>query len=208
MRKKHGSVPKLHTCSGLDSRNEQKHCIRSAITNGTPVPPPQVRTTPLRGEGLRSNRRLTSGSPPPVLTTTTTTPAPGSEAAWVAASRQVLRQEGSHPQRTRTSHSGRETETQGYWRPTYPGMAGGSPRGTEGCHSPLGAGGRKRQPTHAGAAPRLASSSILAGMTKILEAEGGVKAAAWLAFPTVELEVTILGDRRWRGAARLHDENP
>jgi hypothetical protein len=25
MRKKHGSVPKLHTCSGLDSHNEQKH---------------------------------------------------------------------------------------------------------------------------------------------------------------------------------------
>jgi hypothetical protein len=24
MRKKHGSMPKLHTCSGLDSRNEQK----------------------------------------------------------------------------------------------------------------------------------------------------------------------------------------
>ena len=25
MRKKHGSVPKLHTCSGLDNHNEQKH---------------------------------------------------------------------------------------------------------------------------------------------------------------------------------------
>jgi hypothetical protein len=25
MRKRHGSVPKLHTCSGLDSHNEQKH---------------------------------------------------------------------------------------------------------------------------------------------------------------------------------------
>jgi hypothetical protein len=25
MRKKHGSVPKTHTCSGLDSHNEQKH---------------------------------------------------------------------------------------------------------------------------------------------------------------------------------------
>jgi hypothetical protein len=25
MRKKHGSVPKLYTCSGLDSHNEQKH---------------------------------------------------------------------------------------------------------------------------------------------------------------------------------------
>jgi hypothetical protein len=72
----------------------------------------------------------------------------------------------------------------------------------------LGRGGRKRQPTHAGAAPRLASSSILAWMTKILEAEGGVEAVAWPAFPTVELEVTILGGRRWRGAARLRDENP
>jgi hypothetical protein len=87
-------------------------------------------------------------------------------------------------------------------------MAGGSPRETEGCHSPPGAGGRKGQPTQAGAAPRLASSSILAWMTKILEAEGGVEAAAWLAFPTVKLEVTILGDHRWRGAAGLYDENP
>jgi hypothetical protein len=45
-------------------------------------------------------------------------------------------------------------------------------------------------------------------MTKILEAEGGAEAAARLAFPTIKLEVTILGDRRWRGAAGLHDENP
>ena len=73
---------------------------------------------------------------------------------------------------------------------------------------PRARGGRKGQPTHAGAAPRLASSSILAWMTKILEAEGGVEAAAWPVFPTVELEVTILGDRRWRGVARLRDENP
>jgi hypothetical protein len=46
MRKKHGSAPKIHTCSGPDSRNEQKTGIQDAITNGTPVPPPQVRTTP------------------------------------------------------------------------------------------------------------------------------------------------------------------
>jgi hypothetical protein len=45
-------------------------------------------------------------------------------------------------------------------------------------------------------------------MTKILEAEGGVEAAAWLAFPTVKPEVTVLGDHRWRGAAGLHDGNP
>jgi hypothetical protein len=45
-------------------------------------------------------------------------------------------------------------------------------------------------------------------MTKILEADGGVEAAAWLTSPTIKPEVTILGDRRWRGAAGLHDENP
>jgi hypothetical protein len=86
--------------------------------------------------------------------------------------------------------------------------AGGSLRETGGCHSPPDARGRKGQPTHAGAAPLFASSSILAWMTKILEAEGGAEAAARLAFPTIKLEVTILGDRRWRGAAGLHDENP
>jgi hypothetical protein len=48
MRKKHGSVPKLHVQAPTAAMN--KHTgIRDAITNGTPVPPPQVRTTPLRG---------------------------------------------------------------------------------------------------------------------------------------------------------------
>jgi hypothetical protein len=68
--------------------------------------------------------------------------------------------------------------------------------------------GKRKAADPCGGSPRLASSSILAWMTKILEAEGGVEAAAWPAFPAVELEVTILGDRRWRGAARLRDENP
>jgi hypothetical protein len=46
MREKHGSVPKIHTCSGPDSHNEQDTGTQGAITNRTPVPPPQVRTTP------------------------------------------------------------------------------------------------------------------------------------------------------------------
>jgi hypothetical protein len=46
MRKKHGSAPKIHTCSGPDSHNEQKTGIQGAITKGTSVPSPQVRTTP------------------------------------------------------------------------------------------------------------------------------------------------------------------
>jgi hypothetical protein len=71
MRKKHGSVPKLHTCSGLDSRDEQTHRHSRCHYKRNSGSPPQERTTPLHGEGLRSNRRLTSGSPPPVLTTAT-----------------------------------------------------------------------------------------------------------------------------------------
>jgi hypothetical protein len=72
---------------------------------------------------------------------------------------------------------------------------------------PPGARERRGQPTPAEAAPRLASS-ILAWMTEILEAEVGAEAAAWLAFPTIKPEVTLLGGRRWRGAAGLPDENP
>ena len=72
MRKKHGSVPKLHTCSGPDSHNEQKTlAFEVPLRTELRFPPPQVRTTPLHGEGLRSNRRPTAGSPPPILTTAT-----------------------------------------------------------------------------------------------------------------------------------------
>jgi hypothetical protein len=39
-------MPKTHTCSGPDSHNEQDTDTQGAITNGTPVPPLQVRTTP------------------------------------------------------------------------------------------------------------------------------------------------------------------
>jgi hypothetical protein len=46
MKKKHGPAPKIHTRSGLDSHNEQDTGTQSVITNGTLVPPPQVRTTP------------------------------------------------------------------------------------------------------------------------------------------------------------------
>jgi hypothetical protein len=65
MRKKHGSAPKIHTCSGPDSRNEQNTGIQGAITNGTPVPPPQVRTTPhdLGAYGATEGRRMAHRCP-------------------------------------------------------------------------------------------------------------------------------------------------
>jgi hypothetical protein len=65
MRKKHGSVPKIHTCSGPDNRNEQNTDIQGAITNGTPVPPPQVRTTPhdWGASGATEGRRMARRRP-------------------------------------------------------------------------------------------------------------------------------------------------
>jgi hypothetical protein len=97
---KHGSVPKLHTCSGLDSHNEQK-------TLAFKVPLQTELRFPLRryeqphsmGEGLRSNRRLTGGSPPPALTATTTTPAPGGRTAAAQASGWALLQSCPRPRR-------------------------------------------------------------------------------------------------------------
>jgi hypothetical protein len=116
--------------------------IRSAITNGTPVPPPQVRTTPLHGEGLRSNRRLTSGSSPPVLTTATTTPAPVRRAAAVRASRRALLQSCPRPRR-------RSRDEDKYEEPEARGADGGSePVGDEDFSSRLrlGADGGGHQP--------------------------------------------------------------
>jgi hypothetical protein len=115
--------------------------IRSAITNGTPVPPPQVRTTPLHGEGLRSNRILTSGSPPPALTTTTT-PAPDGRAAAVQASGWALLQSCPRPRRrSRGEDKYEEPETRG-------ADGGGDPVGDGDFSSRLclGANGEGHQP--------------------------------------------------------------
>jgi hypothetical protein len=74
--------------------------IQSAITNGTPVPPPQVRTTPLDGGGgLRSNRRPTNGSPSPAPAAATTTPSTGGQTTAVMASGRTLLQPCPRPRR-------------------------------------------------------------------------------------------------------------
>jgi hypothetical protein len=53
MKKKHGPVPKIHTCSGPDSHNEQDTGTQSAITNGTPVLSPQQQLWSQDGRGHR-----------------------------------------------------------------------------------------------------------------------------------------------------------
>jgi hypothetical protein len=143
MRKKHGSVPKLHTCSGIDSRNEQK-------TLAFEVPLQTELRFPLRryeqphsiGVGLRSNRRLTSGSPP-ARTTTTTTPAPDGRTTAVKASGWALLQSCPRPRRrSRGEDKYREPEA----RSTD---GGGDPVGDRDFSSRLrlGTNGRGHQPS-------------------------------------------------------------
>jgi hypothetical protein len=101
MRKKHGSVPKLHTCSGLDSHDEQKHwhskCHYKMELRFHLRRYEQPHLT--GGGGLRSNRRPTGGSPSPAPAATTTTPAPGGRITAARASGRMLLQSCPRPRR-------------------------------------------------------------------------------------------------------------
>jgi hypothetical protein len=100
MRKKHGSVPKLHTCSGLDSHDEQKHwhskCHYKTELRFHLRRYEQPHST---GGCLWSNRRPTGGSPSPAPAATTMTPAPGGRIAAARASGRMLLQSCPRPRR-------------------------------------------------------------------------------------------------------------
>jgi hypothetical protein len=85
MRKKHGSVPKLHTCSGLDSHNEQKHWQSKCHYKRNSGSTSAGTNNPTRWGGLRSNRRPTDGSPSPAPAAATTTPSTGGRTAAAMA---------------------------------------------------------------------------------------------------------------------------
>jgi hypothetical protein len=91
MRKKHGSVPKIHTCSGPDSHNKQTPALK--------VPLQTELRFRLRGyeqpptlEGPRGDK-APGGSPPPAPAAATTTSAPGGQTtAAIALGRTPLQQ--------------------------------------------------------------------------------------------------------------------
>jgi hypothetical protein len=96
MRKKHGSVPKIHTCSGPDSHNEQTPALKVPLQTELQfhlrryVQPPTL-------EGLRGNRRPTDGSLTPAPAAATTTSAPGGQTAAAMTSGQTLLRQGPRP---------------------------------------------------------------------------------------------------------------
>jgi hypothetical protein len=58
MRKKHGITPKIPTCSGPDSHNEQTPALKVPLQTEIRFRPPQVRTTPhIGGPAGRQNPR-------------------------------------------------------------------------------------------------------------------------------------------------------
>jgi hypothetical protein len=206
-------VPKLHTCSGLDSHNEQKHwhskCHYKRNSDSTSA----GTNNPTRWGGLRSNRRLTNGAPSPApAVATTTTSAPGGPNSGstdlrvdAAAKRpppmpKLVRQGRAEGRRV----GGRSVGGPGY---LVGGRTSSSCRGRHRRRERLRSHLRPRA-RHAAAAgatdddrpslrslregaghrpsrgrPQLGTLPSPALVMKILEAEGGAEAAARLAFP-------------------------
>jgi hypothetical protein len=122
----------------------KKTGIQGAITNGTPVPPPWVRTTPLDGGGgLRSNRRPTDGSTSPAPAAATMTPATGGRTAAAMASGRTPLQPCPRPRRrSRGEDKYKEPEARS-------ADGGGDPVGDGdfSSRSHLGTDDRSRQPS-------------------------------------------------------------
>jgi hypothetical protein len=136
-------VPKLHTCSGLDSHNEQKHWHSKCHYKRNSGSTSAGTNNPTRWGGLRSNRRPTSGSPSPAPAATTTTPAPGGRTAAARASGRMLLQSCPRPrQRSRGEDKYKEPEARS-------ADGGGDPVGNGDFSSRLhlGTDDRGRQPS-------------------------------------------------------------
>jgi hypothetical protein len=217
MRKKHGSVPKLHTCSGLDNRNEQTHwrskCHHKRNSGSVPAG-----TSGLGPAGRRSS----GGSP---VTSAAAAMVPGRRGHRGALVR-------GPAQGTRTSHqsqrAGRSQALRqilaavlaanargrteccilaGQQQFAFPGMTGGRLRRSTGGRLPPPEAGRGGgSPTRAGGRAPARLAPAPARMTNTPDTRAGSQPG--LPLPIQELEVTVLGDRRRRGATRLHDENP
>jgi hypothetical protein len=187
--------------------------IQSAITNGTPVPPPQVRTTPLHGGGPAEQQKTDERR---VVTRSSSSDdddfcsgGPNSDSTDLRAGA-AARRPPPMPKLVRQGRAeGRRVGSRSVGGPGY--LVGG--RTSSSCrgrrrrrerlrsHSRLrarhgaaagatdddrpslrslseGAGHRPRR-----GRPQLGTLPSLALVMKILEAEGGAEAAAWLAFP-------------------------
>jgi hypothetical protein len=188
MRKKHGSVPKIHTCLGPESRNEQNTGIQDAITNRTPVPSPRVWTTSTPGKPVE--RQALGESP--------------ANAGRSEAHRQVLTPVPATQARKRTECC----ILAGQQQPASPSMAGGRLLCRTGGWSPPPEAGRGGgRPTRAGGRA-LAQPGPRPSEDDEDQLGAGPRSQPSLLLPIQGLVVTVLGDPQRGGAAGLADENP
>jgi hypothetical protein len=112
MRKQHGFTPKYTNVQAPTAAMNTHTGTQGAITNGTPVPFPRVRTTPHIGGP--AGRRTPSGLLATAPTAATTTSVPGGKTAAATASGQTLWWKSSRPREP--AIQARETEVQGCGR--------------------------------------------------------------------------------------------
>jgi hypothetical protein len=210
IRKKHGITPKIPTCSGPDSRNEQDTGTQGAITNGTPVPPPQVRTTPhIEGPAGRQNPRWLAAAHSGSSDNDLRSGRPNSSSDDLRTDAAAIRPSPMSPLEGRGQAEGRRAGGQSaggtnylVGRETSSGCLGGrwhrkqrrSRSGRRARHAAAASATNGEHPSPrslregAGRCPRgdrpqLGALPSPALMMNILEAEGGAEYAAWLASP-------------------------
>jgi hypothetical protein len=88
-------MPKIHTCSGPDSHNEQTPALKVPLQTELRFHPRRYEQPPTL-EGLRGDE-TPGGSPTPALAAATTTSGPGGQTAAAMASGWTLLQQGPRP---------------------------------------------------------------------------------------------------------------
>jgi hypothetical protein len=95
MRTKHGFTPKIHTCSGPDSHNEQTLALKVPLQTELQFRPRRYEQPPTL-EGLRGDKTPV-GSPTPAPAAATMTSAPGGQTVATMASGRTLLQRAPRP---------------------------------------------------------------------------------------------------------------
>jgi hypothetical protein len=95
MRKKHGFTPKIHTCSGPDSHNEQTPALKVPLQTELRCHPRRYEQPPTM-EGLRGDE-TPGGSPTPAPAAATTTSALGGQTTAAMALGRTLLQRAPRP---------------------------------------------------------------------------------------------------------------
>jgi hypothetical protein len=168
-------VPKIHTCSGPDSHNEQTPALKVPLQTELWFRPRRYEQPPTL-EGPRGDE-TPGGSQTPAPTAATTTSALGGQIAAAMASGRTLRKQGPHP---RPHSRGEDKLSKPKGRRARHAAAASATNGERPSPRSLreGAGRCPR-----GDRPQLGALPSPALMMNILEAEGGAEAAARLASP-------------------------